>query len=120
MAEFIMKEFVRRACLEDSFAISSAAVSYEEQGNSLYPPAAAKLREKGIPFTAHAAHRITPAEAAAWRDTLADAYRGHAQIPRHEAEDPGYVSVETCAGEPPAFPPRRPGPTPRWGTGPCA
>ena len=64
MAEFIMKEFVRRACLEDSFAISSAAVSYEEQGNSLYPPAAAKLREKGIPFTAHAAHRITPAEAA--------------------------------------------------------
>ena len=44
---------------------------------------------------------ITPAEAAAWRDTLADAYRGHAQIPRHEAEYPGYVSVETCAGEPP-------------------
>ena len=43
MAEFIMKELVRRACLEDSFAISSAAVSYEEQGNSLYPPAAANI-----------------------------------------------------------------------------
>lgn len=63
MAEFIMKDLVRRAGLEDRFAISSAAVSYEEQGNSMYPPAAAKLREKGIPFQAHAAHRITPAEA---------------------------------------------------------
>ena len=64
MAEYIMKEYVRKAELSDSFSISSAAVSYEEQGNPIYPPAAAKLREKGIPYGRHSAHRITKAEAA--------------------------------------------------------
>ena len=63
MAEFITKNIVLRAGIAEKFAISSAAVSYEEQGNSMYPPAAAKLRQKGVPFTAHSAHRITPAEA---------------------------------------------------------
>ena len=63
MAEYIMKEYVRKSGLSDSFSISSAAVSYEEQGNPIYPPAAAKLREKGIPYGRHSAHRITPAEA---------------------------------------------------------
>ena len=64
MAEFTMKELVRREGLSEHFAISSAAVSYEEEGNGIYPQAAAKLREKGIPFGAHSAHRITEAEAA--------------------------------------------------------
>ena len=64
MAEFTMKELVRREGLSEHFAISSAAVSYEEEGNGIYPQAAAKLREKGIPFGAHSAHRITRAEAA--------------------------------------------------------
>ena len=44
---------------------------------------------------------VDPAEAAALRDTLADAYRGHAQTPRRKAEHPGYVSVETFAERPP-------------------
>ncbi|MFR7603669.1 MAG: hypothetical protein ACLUYV_08275 [Alistipes shahii] len=44
---------------------------------------------------------VDPAEAAALRDTLADAYRGHAQLPRRKAEHPGYVSVETFAERPP-------------------
>ena len=44
---------------------------------------------------------VDPAEAAALRDTLADAYRGHAQLPRRRAEHPGYVSVETFAERPP-------------------
>ena len=44
---------------------------------------------------------VDPAEAAALRDTLADAYRGHAQLPRRKAEHPGYVSVETFAEQPP-------------------
>ena len=64
MAEYIMKEYVRKSGLYDSFSISSAAVSYEEQGNPIYPPAAAKLREKGIPYGRHSAHRITKDEAA--------------------------------------------------------
>lgn len=63
MAEFIMKELVRTEGLSDRFAISSAAVSREEEGNSIYPPAAAVLRDNGIPFSGHSAHKITPEEA---------------------------------------------------------
>ena len=35
----------------------SAAVSYEEIGNPVYPPMAAALRRRGIPFGSHAARR---------------------------------------------------------------
>lgn len=35
------------------------------------------------------------------RDTLADAYRDHGQIPRRREEHPGYVSVESFADRPP-------------------
>uniref|UniRef100_UPI003AEFD3EC UvrD-helicase domain-containing protein n=1 Tax=Alistipes sp. TaxID=1872444 RepID=UPI003AEFD3EC len=44
---------------------------------------------------------LTAGECAALRDTLADAYRDHAQRPRRQAEHPGYVSVETFADRPP-------------------
>lgn len=64
MAEFIFRELLRREGRSDEFEISSAAVSYEEQGKGVYPPAAAKLREKEIPFGGHRAHRIMPEEAA--------------------------------------------------------
>ena len=62
MAEFVMKELVRRAGLEKEFSITSAAVTAEEQGNPIYPQSARKLQEKGIPFGNHRAHRITPQE----------------------------------------------------------
>ena len=57
-----MKERCRRACVENLFEIASAAVSREEIGNDIYPPAKRKLREKGIPFTSHAARQITRAD----------------------------------------------------------
>ena len=44
------------------FEVASAAVSTEETGNDIYPPAKRNLREKGIPFEHHAAHQITRAE----------------------------------------------------------
>ena len=44
---------------------------------------------------------MAPAEADKLYDTLAAAYREHAQIPRRKAEYPGYVSVETFAEQPP-------------------
>ena len=59
MAEFVMKELCRRAGVDMLFEIDSAAVSCEEIGNDIYPPAKRKLREKGIPFTFHAARQIT-------------------------------------------------------------
>lgn len=57
-----MKERCRRAGVEALFEIASAAVSREEIGNDIYPPAKCKLREKGIPFTSHAARQITRAD----------------------------------------------------------
>lgn len=59
MAEYVMKELCRQAGVEHSFEIASAAVSTEEIGNDIYPPAKRKLREKGIPFADHAARQIT-------------------------------------------------------------
>lgn len=59
MAEMMMKELCRQAGVEDAFEIASAAVSREEIGNDIYPPAKRKLREKGIPFDFHAARQVT-------------------------------------------------------------
>ena len=62
MAEMVMKELCRQAGVAERFEIASAAVSREETGNDIYPPAKRKLREKGIPFTSHAARQITRAD----------------------------------------------------------
>ena len=48
MAEFVMKDIVKRAGVEDRFLIESAATSTEELGNPVYPPARRKLAEHGI------------------------------------------------------------------------
>ncbi len=62
MAEFVIKQMVRDAGLEDSFEIASAATSTEELGNDVYPPVKRLLHEKGIPCKGHSAHQITKAE----------------------------------------------------------
>lgn len=62
MAEWVMKRLVKEAGMDKDFTITSAAVSYEEQGNDIYPPAKRKMTEKGIPFGHHSAHRITSEE----------------------------------------------------------
>lgn len=59
MAEFIFKDLVKKQGLDEQFYIESAAVSTEEIDNDIYPPAKAKLREKGIPFTRHYARQVT-------------------------------------------------------------
>ena len=58
MAEFVLKNLVKEAGLENEFEIDSKATSTEEIGNDMYPPAKAKLREEGIPFTRRAARQI--------------------------------------------------------------
>lgn len=50
MAEAIMKHLAAEAGRFDEFEIASAAVSEEEWGNPIYPPAAAILRQYGIPY----------------------------------------------------------------------
>lgn len=62
MAEFVMKDLVRKAGLEDRFQIASAATSTEEIGRPVYPPARRKLAEHGIGCGGKTARRLTGAD----------------------------------------------------------
>ena len=62
MAEFVMKDLVKKAGLEKKYHIASAAVSREEIGNPVYPPARRELAKHGIRCDGHAAHQITRQE----------------------------------------------------------
>ena len=59
MAEFVMKDLVRKAGLEAQFHIESAATSTEEIGNPVYPPARRKLAEHGIDCAGKTARQLT-------------------------------------------------------------
>ena len=50
MAEFILKALVKARGLDGEYYIESAAVSTEETGNPIYPPARRCLREHGVWF----------------------------------------------------------------------
>ena len=58
MAEFVMKDLVKKAGLADRFTIASAATSCEEIGCPVYPPARRKLREHGIDCAGKTARRM--------------------------------------------------------------
>ncbi len=58
MAEFIFKDMTKGM----DIYIESKAVSREEIGNPIYPPAAQTLRKHNIPFGRHAARQITRAD----------------------------------------------------------
>ena len=59
MAEFVMKDLVRKAGREDEFYIESAATSTEEIGNDVYPPARRKLAEHDISCKGKTARQMT-------------------------------------------------------------
>ena len=62
MAEFIMKEQLRKLGLEEEFYVASAATSSEEiwdgVGNPVYPPARAELAKHGISCGQKRAERL--------------------------------------------------------------
>ena len=62
MAEFVMKDLVKKAGRSQDFHIASAAVSREEIGNDVYPPTRRELERHGISCNGHAAHQITRQE----------------------------------------------------------
>ena len=59
MAEFVLKDMVKKAGRCDDFYIASVAVSTEELGNPVYPPARRELARHGIGCEGHCARRIT-------------------------------------------------------------
>ncbi len=62
MAEFVMKELVRRAGRDD-IEVASAALHTDEIGSDVHRGTRSKLREMGIPFSSRAAWLLTPAKA---------------------------------------------------------
>lgn len=59
MGEFILKDMVRRRGLSAEFEIASAAVSTEEIGNPVYPPARRELKRHGIDCAGKTARQVT-------------------------------------------------------------
>ena len=59
MAAFVLKDMVRRRGVADQFEIASAAVSRDELGNPVYPPARRELAAHGIACDGHRARQIT-------------------------------------------------------------
>ena len=59
IAEFIMKDLVKREGLSDQFEIASAATSTEEIGNPVYPPARRILAEHGLSCSGKTARQMT-------------------------------------------------------------
>ena len=62
MAEFVMKDLIRKKGLSERFEIASAATSTEELGNPVYPPAKRILAEHGINCNGKTARRMTAAD----------------------------------------------------------
>ena len=58
MAEFVMKELVRRQGLERGFFIDSAATSTEELGSGVHHGTRRKLAQVGIPCGEHRARQL--------------------------------------------------------------
>ena len=59
MAEFVMKDIVRRDGREAEFEIASAATSTEEIANPVYPPVRRLLAEHGLSCSGKTARQIT-------------------------------------------------------------
>ena len=66
MAEFIMKELLRKQGLETEFEVASAATSSEELGNGVYPPVRRILETRGIDCSGKRARRLTPEDYERW------------------------------------------------------
>ena len=58
MAEFVMKDLVRKAGRERDFVIESAATSSEEIGNDIHRGTRKKLDDMGVAHEARSARRI--------------------------------------------------------------
>ena len=59
MAEFVMKDLVKKAGRDGEFDIASAATSSEELGNPVYPQARRKLAEHGLSCDGKRARQFT-------------------------------------------------------------
>lgn len=119
MAEFIMKDLVKREGLEDSFQIASAATSTEETGNPVYPQARRKLAEHGIGCDGKTARQLTRADYAQYDLLIGMDHanlRNMRRICNGDPESKLHLLMEFAA-PPPKEPPREPSEAGRVGRG---
>ena len=62
MGEYILKDMAARQGRSGEFEIDSAAVTREEIGNPVYPPARRELQRRGVPCGGHRARQVTMAD----------------------------------------------------------
>ena len=101
-----MRELVRRAGLSDKIETDSAAITREEIGNDMYPPARKKLTQMRIPFEKRRARQVTAREAREYdyvflmdasnrallrRLVGADAEKARPLLPTRDIADPWYT-----------------------------
>lgn len=79
MAEFVMKDMVKKKGLTDVFHIASAGTSSEEAGNDIHPGTKQKLQDMGIPFV--------PRKAVKLKKSDYDAYDYLVVMDRHNLRD---------------------------------
>ena len=60
MAAMVFQHLAHQQHVDNQFTVDSAALSSEEIGNGIYPPARRILVKNGIPCTEHRARQITP------------------------------------------------------------
>ena len=58
-AEAIFLYLLKQRGIEKDFAVDSAALSDEEEGNRMYPPMEGELRYRGVPIPSHRAREVT-------------------------------------------------------------
>ncbi len=94
MAEFVMKDMVRRCGHEQDFIIESKATSTEELGNSPHYGTVAKLRQEGIPIERHTASQLRRSDYARYDYLIGMDRWNYKNIMRIVGEDPeGKVSL---------------------------
>ena len=62
MGEYVLKDMVAKRGIAHRFEIDSAAVSREEIGNPVYPPARREMAKHGVSCEGHAARQVTMAD----------------------------------------------------------
>ena len=62
MGQYILQDMASRRGRSGEFEIDSAAVSREEIGNGVYPPARRELERRGVPCGGHRARQVTMAD----------------------------------------------------------
>ena len=89
MAEFVMKDLVKKAGRENEFEIASAATSSEEIGNPVYPPARRKMAEHGISCAGKTARQLSHADYDRWDLLIGMDQANLRNMRRLFPEDPG-------------------------------